>query len=157
MRFNVATLLRFAAYVPKAAPDECWEWKGPLNPKGYARFVWHDQGVRRQLPAYRVAWELASGQRWPDDKIACHSCDNPRCVNPDHVRPGTFKDNYADALERGRLGNDAANVNRRRRHCKNGHELAGENLIVLKNGWRRCRECNRTRAREWHRKKVAKQ
>lgn len=55
------------------------------------------------IPAARIAWSLFRGIPFPEDKLACHSCDNPSCVNPEHVWPGTHKDNMQDALLKGRL------------------------------------------------------
>jgi hypothetical protein len=53
--------------------------------------------------AHRVAWALAH----PDDPfpvapLTRHTCDDPPCVNPDHLEPGTYADNLLDAIERGR-------------------------------------------------------
>jgi hypothetical protein len=143
---------RFADAVPT---DECWVWKGHLNPKGYARLPARINGEFKQLRAYVVAWEIAWRERWPDGMMACHSCDNPACVNPYHVRPGTGVDNYADMASRGRAGGAAA-VNAGKDNCIHGHPLSGENLIVIQStGARRCRQCTLRAKRDYRERRKA--
>lgn len=57
------------------------------------------------MVASRIALEMKLGHEIPDGMLAIHSCDNPRCVNPAHLRPGTHLDNTQDAIERGRHKN----------------------------------------------------
>jgi len=87
---------RFWAKVDIAGSDECWEWSGGRNAKGYGIFF---LGGSRLAP--RVAYEMSLGQI-PGGMCVRHSCDNPPCVNPSHLSTGTPSDNVRDRVERGR-------------------------------------------------------
>jgi len=74
----------------------CLEWNGPRFDRGYGAF-WDGERMWR---APRFAWTKAHGPI-PEGLIVRHDCDNPPCVNLDHLRLGTHDDNMADRLERG--------------------------------------------------------
>ena len=76
----------------------CWEWAGGCFTSGYGSFRLAD---RRNLLAHRVAWMIVNGPI-PQGKVVRHSCDNPRCVRPDHLLLGTHADNVKDKVDRGR-------------------------------------------------------
>lgn len=88
---------KFWRKVDKAGPDECWLWRGDRL-KGYG--LLSHKGKNRR--AHRVSWELANQQEIPAGLHACHSCDNPSCVNPSHIWLGTQQDNMADMYAKGR-------------------------------------------------------
>ncbi len=77
--------------------DTCWLWTGAMLKTGYGSIRIDGKAMR----AHRVAYELEKGEI-PDGMLLRHTCDNRECVNPDHLIPGTSKDNTNDALVRGR-------------------------------------------------------
>jgi len=88
---------RFWSKVEIRGPDECWEWMGAKSDKGYGRFWVNDQ----MWAATRVAFILAHVEI-PGGLLVLHTCDNPGCVNPDHLYAGTHKDNHLDMVTRNR-------------------------------------------------------
>lgn len=114
---------RFWSHVDQSG--ECWVWTGGRNSKGYGR-CWSD-GTNRQ--AHRVSWELTNGPI-PDGLIICHRCDNPPCVRPDHLFPGTKADNSQDAVSKGRLTPPAVRrPDRCPRGAANGQSRLTDDLV----------------------------
>lgn len=89
---------RFWKFVDKR-PDGCWFWTGAHNEFGYGRV--HVRRVGYPQKAHRVSWELAHGSIH-DGINVLHRCDNPPCVNPEHLYLGTLTDNSRDSWERTR-------------------------------------------------------
>lgn len=80
-----------------ALGEQCWVWTANVNHRGYGRVLY--RGKVQQ--AHRVAWEMVHGPI-PDGLFVLHHCDNPPCVNPDHLFVGTHSDNMVDAVRKGR-------------------------------------------------------
>lgn len=92
---------RFYSKVDVLSPDGCWLWSGVVNLKrgGYGYF--YDDDTRRGR-AHRVAWEIMYEIDLPPSIVLMHTCDDPRCVNVDHLVPGTQTMNLADMRRKGR-------------------------------------------------------
>jgi len=92
---------RFASMVntePGQGPNgDCHTWKGAITHDGYGTISLGD----RSFYAHRVALALALG-RDPGQSLATHQCDFPRCVRGEHLKPGTYKSNAREMVERGR-------------------------------------------------------
>lgn len=100
---DVETLLvwnRFWKYVEPGEDGECWEWRGTRQAFGYGTLYRKEKGKSNR--ACRTAYELFKGPI-PDGLVVMHMCDNPPCVNPQHLTVGTRSDNTQDAIKKGRL------------------------------------------------------
>lgn len=92
---------RFWDKVDRRGPDECWPWTGCLTSTGYGALRPAGKRTGAVVKAHRYSAELAGMDI--EGMHVLHSCDNPACVNPAHLRPGTDADNMADAVKRNRL------------------------------------------------------
>lgn len=127
-------------------PNGCWLWTSAKNPQGYGSF-WKS-GTHRL--AHRVAYGALKGPI-PDGSDVRHDCDNPPCVNPDHLRTGTRSDNMRDCVERGR------NPYAAKECCSQGHSFSEENTYVLHIGARSrrtCRICQREAVRRYRQRNI---
>ena len=116
-----------------AGSGGCWNWTGAVTQHGYGRMSYrnHVERTHRLAAHLWLGLDLAD----PDVKV-CHTCDNPRCINPEHLYLGDQKTNTADMVRRGRA---SAGPNPWT-HCARGHELTPDNTTRRKKP--RCRTCN---------------
>ena len=91
--------VRFWRYVDKTG--DCWVWTGgSRSQKGYGMIQIGGKGSPNKL-AHRLSYEMHHGPI-PDGMVVMHKCDNPSCVNPDHLKVGTQSENIIDAITKGR-------------------------------------------------------
>lgn len=89
---------RFWAKVDKQSPEECWLWTASTYQNGYGQL-----GIEHgnHTSAHRFSYEIHYG-KIPNGRVVMHTCDNPRCVNPAHLKLGTQQDNVGDMHQKRR-------------------------------------------------------
>jgi len=85
----------------KIDANGCWNWIGAKDSAGYGTVMGKKFGKRRTLPAHRVSYSVFNG-KIPDGLYICHKCDNPPCINPDHLWAGTNLENRQDSVKKNR-------------------------------------------------------
>lgn len=120
----------------------CWYWDGPRDPNGYGKVYWRG----RKWGAHRVAYLLLRGDL--GNQVVRHACDNPGCVNPDHLSIGTQGENVRDMVLRRRARGQSLT------HCPAGHEYTSENTYVTPSRphARYCRACHKRHSLAWWRR-----
>ena len=77
----------------------CWIWQGPRQNLGYGRVYFNG----KQVYAHRyAAYDSGLLPSMDSPLVVCHSCDNPSCVNPEHLFVGTQRQNMIDKIQKGR-------------------------------------------------------
>lgn len=79
-----------------ADSNGCWNWNGGKDGKGYGVCY-----VPHRMYAHRLSYELSTGSS-PRGMSVCHKCDNPSCINPEHLWLGSHAENMADMKAKGR-------------------------------------------------------
>lgn len=147
LRHELGAIMQKLAPRIQFAENGCTEWIGPKNALGYGTVHW---GKRRSWMVHRLVYAAHHGpyDPWLDVR---HSCDNPGCLNIDHLSLGTRSDNMRDSVDRKR------SKNAKKTHCPAGHpyEVYGRKFKAASSKygeWRHCKACMTIRyrlARGW--------
>jgi hypothetical protein len=125
---------RLERYIERVTESGCWIWLGSVHENGYGVMSFANERAR----VHRLAYELYRGPI-PLGLVLDHKCRVRCCVNPDHLELVTIGENVLRGI-----GPTAKNAVKT--HCKRGHELAGDNLVMVKTG-RSCLTCRRFHSR----------
>lgn len=129
--------------------NRCWLWTGDVSTNnGYGRCYFKGKAQ----VTHRIAWEIVHGK--PAEQLLLHSCDTPACVNPNHLREGTQRENTQDAIARQRF------PWQHRTHCKYGHALVGDNRMTVPRSSGTtslvCRQCHREAGKRYRARRRAR-
>lgn len=93
---NVMLCRKLYSRIRSSSAEDCWLWDGATDKDGYGVLYWLGKVVR----AHRLSLAVFLGEDIPSEVLVLHSCDNPRCCNPQHLRKGTHADNVKDKISR---------------------------------------------------------
>lgn len=108
-------------------PNGCWVWDGYCDPKGYGEFRFY--GIEKS--AARVSYIIHNGPI-PNSLHVLHKCDNPPCVNPDHLFVGTHQDNMRDKVNKGRAFLNGRNLTSCRGEKHFNARLSADQAVRIK-------------------------
>jgi len=116
------TVADFWSRVQILGPDECWPWISTSHINGYGQFSLDGKNRLASNWAFRLYYDIdviEAGQ------VVMHTCDNPPCCNPAHLRLGTYGNNQQDSYDKGRRANRAKGA-RHGRHTMPERTARGE-------------------------------
>jgi hypothetical protein len=147
MAKNMPLIERFFQKVDKSGSEahpDCWIWKGGKTSSGYGSFKYYQE--RSAIGSHVSSYLFHIGEV-PKGMFVCHHCDNPPCVNPEHLFLDTNSGNMKDMFKKGRNGSST----KKQTQCRRGHSFEEfEPLIYVKKQgrqigkeYRTCKECKR--------------
>jgi hypothetical protein len=104
---------------------DCWEWQAGTNNIGYGMI----RDGSKMRTAHRVSYEEHNNVQIPIGKCVLHTCDNTKCVNPDHLWIGSLKDNTQDMIRKGR-SNHFGNTRITKETCPHCNKTMVRNMLV---------------------------
>jgi hypothetical protein len=79
----------------------CWFWEGKKDKRGYGKLALEPGVTHREISAHRLSYQIHYGM-FESSLFVCRQCDNPACVNPEHLFLGTNQDNVNDKVSKNR-------------------------------------------------------
>lgn len=126
----------------RKSKNGCWNFTGCINPiSGYGISRYNGKNGT----AHRIAWIILHGEINNSKILVCHTCDNRRCINPDHLFLGTHKDNVQDMLRKNR-------GRKKGKTCGKGHKLTKSNAYIYPDGRQECRICKHNTWFKWYKR-----
>jgi hypothetical protein len=92
----------FEKHFEMKSPFECWNWNAHKLTSGYGHWQINHSKYNKHWLTHRFSYFSYKDNTLSDEDIVCHTCDNPSCVNPEHLFKGTQQDNIDDIINKGR-------------------------------------------------------